>query len=162
VNYWKVILATVVIFGAGVLTGGMLVNFVDHSHPKNFHRPPPPGTNSVVQTGGPGQPKPQRLPEILSRQMVEQLNDELRLTPEQRQAVESIIAESQGQMRKVVQAVRQGAREKIRDLLDPGQQKQFDELMKRAQKRSPNSTNTSPAVSEPTNLPPPLTSAPGV
>jgi len=162
VNYWKVILATVVIFGAGVLTGGLLVNFVDHSHAKSFHRPPPSSTNSVAQTGGSGQQKPPRLPEILSRQMAEQLSDELRLSPEQRKAIESIIAESQGQMRKEVQAVRQGAREKIRDQLDPGQQKQFDELMKRTQKRQPNSTNAAPVVSEPTNLPPPPTNAPGV
>lgn len=161
-NYWKVILATVVIFGAGVLTGGLLVNFVDHSHPKTVHRPSSPGTNAVVQAGGASQPKPARSPEILSRQMVEQLNDELRLTAEQRKAIEDIIAESQGQMHKVVQAVRQGAREKIRDQLDPGQQKKFDELMKRAQKRSQNGASLAPVISEPTNLPPPPTNSPGV
>ncbi len=31
-NSWKVILATVVIFGAGVLTGGLLVNYVEREH----------------------------------------------------------------------------------------------------------------------------------
>ena len=162
-NYWKVILATVVIFGAGVLTGGLLVNYVDHPHPKKFHRPPPATTNLVAQTGGVSQPKPPHIPEILSRQFVEQLNDQLQLTPEQRKAIENIIVESQGQMRKAVQAVRQGTREKIRDQLNPAQQKQFDELMKRSQKRQQNPTNAPPVVSVPTNLPPLVpTNDPGV
>ena len=29
-NNWKVIFATAVIFGAGVITGGLLVNYVQH------------------------------------------------------------------------------------------------------------------------------------
>src|SRR5208282_3326609 len=49
VNYWKVRLATVVIFGTGVLTGGVLVNFVDHSHPKTSHRQTLSTTNSAAQ-----------------------------------------------------------------------------------------------------------------
>ena len=40
-NSWKVILATVVIFGAGVMTGGLLVNYVDHSHHPATTRPKP-------------------------------------------------------------------------------------------------------------------------
>jgi hypothetical protein len=161
VNYWKVILATVVIFGTGVFTGGLLVNFVDHSHPKNFHRSAPAATNSIAQPTNPViQSKPARLPEILSRPFVEQLSDELQLTPAQRAAIETIIAESQGQMRKAVQAVRQGAREKIREQLDPAQQKHFDELMKRPLKRLSNITNAAPVFSAPTNAP--ATNAPGI
>ncbi len=159
-NYWKVILATVVIFGAGVFTGGLLVNFVDHSHPKNFHRPVPAATNSVAPATNLNLTKSARLPEILSKPFVEQLSDELQLTPAQRAAIESIIAESQGQMRKAVQAVRQGAREKIREQLDPAQQKQFDELMKRPLKRLQNTTNAAPVFSAPTNFP--ATNAPGI
>ena len=37
-NSWKVILAAVVIFGAGVLTGGLLVNYVEPSHPRDIQR----------------------------------------------------------------------------------------------------------------------------
>lgn len=158
-NYWKVILATVVIFGAGVLTGGLLVNYVTHSHPKTSHRPVSAATNSTALASTIVQPKTPRVPEILSSQFVEQLNNELQCTLEQRVAIEKIISESQGQMRKAVQAVRQGTREKIREQLDPAQQKQFDELMKRPQKRSQNATNTPPAFSPPTMVP---TNAPGV
>ena len=39
-NNWKVIFATAVIFGAGVVTGGLLVNYVTYSHPKNNPRRP--------------------------------------------------------------------------------------------------------------------------
>ena len=154
-NYWKVILATVVIFGAGVLTGGLLVNFVDHSHPRNFHRPPPAltSTNAIAAVVSTNVSRQQRVPEILSKPFVEQLNEELQLTPEQRATVENIITESQGQMRKAVQGVRQGAREKIRELLDPAQQKQFDELLKRPPRRLQNGTNAPAILSAPTNAP---------
>jgi len=93
------------------------------------------------------------VPEILSKPFVEQLNEELQLTPEQRATVENIITESQGQMRKAVQGVRQGAREKIRELLDPAQQKQFDELLKRPPRRLQNGTNAPAILSAPTNAP---------
>jgi hypothetical protein len=66
VNSWKIILATVVIYGAGVMTGGLLVSYVyyvDHSHPKNFHRLAA-ATNSVIQTNSANQPKPPHVPEI--------------------------------------------------------------------------------------------------
>ncbi len=159
-NYWKVIFATVVIFGAGVLTGGLLVNHVTHPRPKTFHRPAPAATNPVAPPSPASQPKPPRAPEILSSQFVGQLNDELQFTPEQRVAIEKIIAENQGQMRKAVQAVRQAAREKIREQLNPGQQKIFDELMKRPQKRLQSVTNATPVLPAATNLAPPP-NAPG-
>jgi len=146
-NSWKVILATVVIFGADVVTGGLLVNYVDHSHPKTFHQPTA-ASNSIVPTNSPSQPKPPHMPELWSKQFIEQLNDELQLTPEQRVVIEKIIADGQGQMRKAVQAVRQEARQKLREQLTPGQQKQFEELMKRALRR-PQTTNAPPPA--PTN-----------
>jgi hypothetical protein len=158
VNYWKVILATVVIFGAGVLTGGLLVNYVTHTHPKTSHRPVSIATNSTASASSVSQPKTPHVPEILSSQFVEQLNNELQCTPEQRATIENIISESQAQMRKAVQAVRQGTREKIREQLNPGQQKQFDELMKRSQKRPQNTTNA-PTIPSPTPAP---TNAPGI
>ncbi len=142
-NNWAVIFATAVIFGAGVVTGGLLVNHVDHSRPRNIHHPAAAtnSVNSVAQTNNPSQPRPPRLPEILSKDFVEKLADSLQLAPEQRAAIEKIIADGQAQMRKAVQAVRQDARQKIRDQLTPDQQKQFDDLMKRPARRAQNSTN---------------------
>ncbi len=150
-NSWKVILATVVIFGAGVVTGGLLVNHVDRSHPKHSLRPTA-AINSIVPTNSASQSKPPHLPELWSRQFIEQLNDELQLTPEQRAVIEKIIVEGQGQMRKAVQAVRQEARQKLHEQLTPAQQKQFEELMKRAQLRRSQTTNAPPPA--PTNSPP--------
>jgi uncharacterized membrane protein len=134
-NNWKVIFATVVIFGAGVLTGGLLVNYVQHSNYKLKHKTeaktePCPITNSVATNAviHPAETnKPPRLPEVLSKQFLQNLDEGLHLTKEQREAVQKIIAEGQNQMRKTIQ----DARLEIREELTPEQQKQFDELMKR-------------------------------
>jgi Spy/CpxP family protein refolding chaperone len=176
VNYWKVILATVVIFATGVMTGGLLVNYVERAHPRNGHRIPTsiaalPHTNSPSgsETNNPSQPrlaellKP-RLPEIWSKEFVGHLNDALALTPDQRDKIEKIIADGQElnhaiwtnnatQTRKVMQ----DARQQIREQLTPDQRKQFEELMKRPPRKQPSATNA-PAI-----LPlSAMTNAPGV
>jgi hypothetical protein len=168
VNYWKIILATVVIFGTGVLTGGLLVDSVQHSRPRNnFHRGAtnsearPPAevrelqshTNNLASLA-----RPPRPPEILDANFVQQLDDKLQLTADQRASIQKIIADGQernhsiwtnnsAQMRAVVQDVRH----RVREALTADQQKQFEDLMKRAPRR-PNSTNA-PASSPITNSP---------
>lgn len=175
-NFWKVIVATIVIFGAGVMTGGLLVNYVQHSYPKNNHRQPatveahPPAeahdaqahTNNLASL-----PRP-RPPEILGDKFVQQLDDALQLTPDQHASIQKIIADGQernhsiwtnnsAQMRAVIQDVRH----RVREVLTADQQKQFEELMKRAPRRQ-NSTNA-PVSPPPTNPPPIwLTNAPGI
>ncbi|HEY2329444.1 MAG TPA: hypothetical protein VGI63_06480 [Verrucomicrobiae bacterium] len=130
-NNWKVIFATVVIFGAGVITGGLLVNHADHSRPRTAHNKPavtaevhPAATNAVVR---PPENSKLRPPEILSRQFMQQLDEKLGLTSDQRPAIQKIITESQNQVRKVIQ----DARLEIREALTPEQQRQFDEMVKR-------------------------------
>ena len=138
-NEWKVIFATAVIFGAGVITGGLLVNYVDHGqHKGSSHHAPPPvtvaSTNANPQANVPmrtGEIHP-RLPEILSKQFVDRLDTDLQLTLEQRADIEKIIADSQNDMRRAVQDVRQTAREQIRKQLTPGQAKRFDDLFKQS------------------------------
>jgi Spy/CpxP family protein refolding chaperone len=174
-NSWKVILATVVIFGAGVLTGGLLVNYVEQSHPKDIQRPPDEG-NSQPQANNRDhdQPRPEdlpkpRVPELLGKQFVQQLDNTLHLMPEQRAAIAKIVADGQErnheiwtnvapQMRKMLQDVRQ----QIREQLTPEQRKQFEELLKRFRPaahrpqppaNSPSPTNKAP-MTEPTNPPP--------
>jgi len=143
VNSWKVILATIVIYGAGVMTGSLLVNHVEYSHPKNSHRPETPAasgsSNSISQTNGQGQqaPKPARLPEMLSKQFLQRLNAELRLAPEQHEAIQKIITDSQNLMHKTMQ----DARLEIREQLTPEQRSKFDEMVKRPPRRPANSTN---------------------
>ena len=146
-NNWKVIFATVVIFGAGVITGGLLVNYVQHSHPKMARAKAALGaevrsaaTNSSARSGENPKLRP---PEILSKQFLQQLDEKLNLSPDQREAIQKIITEGQNQMRKVIQ----DARLEIRDLLSPDQRKPFDELIKRPFRKPIYGTNA------PLNLP---------
>jgi hypothetical protein len=154
VNYWKVILATVVIFGAGVLTGGFLVGDVQHQHwknPKRAENPPASSFdstsnfNSAASFGTNLPPSRARLPETLSKQLLQRLDVELHLSPDQREAIQKIITDGQNLMRKTLQ----DARLEIREQLTPEQRAYFDELVKRPAKRTP-STNA-PAVFPPTN-----------
>ena len=145
-NNWKVIFATVVIFGAGVITGGLLVNYVEHSHPKTARRPAveahPAVTNQSVRLADAVKA---RLPEVLSKQFLQRLDENLHLAPDQHDAIQKIISEGQNQMRKVLQ----DARLEIREILSPEQRQQFDELMKRPFHKPLFGTNA-PAA---TNLP---------
>ena len=137
-NDWKIIptivFTTVLIFGAGVFIGGMLVDYVKQTHPHApvAARPHPPqpaqNTNSapvVTTTNNPARPvKP---PEILSKDFVQRLDADLRLTKDEHEAIQKIVTDGQNQMRKVVQ----DARLEIREVLTEEQRRQFDDLMKR-------------------------------
>lgn len=147
-NYWKVILATIVIFGAGVFTGGLLVDHV--KHPSRPHIAPNP-TNSLDML-------PQQLrPEILNKQFVEQLNAKLDLTMQQSNEIQKIIAQGQQNSRDLWKAVAPSfwgiwreTRQEIRDVLTLEQKKKFEMLMRqRPFKRQPTNapaTNTPPVT----------------
>ncbi|MGA2852901.1 MAG: hypothetical protein ABSE90_02025 [Verrucomicrobiota bacterium] len=129
-NSWKVILATIVIYGAGVMTGGLLVNHADYSPVKNPHRPDMTAAsgNSISKTNSQGQqaPRQARPPEILNKQFLLRLDEELHLAPEQHEAIQKIITDSQNLMHKTIL----DARLEIREQLTPQQRSQFDELVK--------------------------------
>jgi len=139
-NSWKIILATVVIFGCGVGTGGLLVGYVEHAFPEIR--------------------RPFNGPQILNQQLVKRLDATLHLTPEQREKIEKIIADGQERNRdlwKLVapqfHAVTQDVHQHIRAVLTPEQRRQFEELMKQITPHRPLApTNTPPAL--------PLTNAP--
>jgi chorismate mutase len=169
-NSWKIILAIVVIFGAGVLTGGLLVNYAEPPQAKEVQLPPGEGNarpqandRSHDQSRPQDLPRP-RPPEMLGRQFVRQLDTALHLTLQQRAAITKIVADGQErnheiwtnvapQMHKVLQDVRQ----QIREQLTPEQTKQFEELVKRFRPAGhhphPPPTNEPPMM-EPTNPPP--------
>jgi Spy/CpxP family protein refolding chaperone len=161
VNFWKVILATIVIFGTGVMTGSLLVNHVQYLHTKASKRPEAavPANNSIPPTNGQslGASKSPRLPEFMSKQFLQRLNEELRLAPEQHEAIQKIITDGQNLMHKTMQ----DARLEIREQLTPEQRSKFDELVKRPPRRPANSTNA-PPVLPPANAPAAApTNAPG-
>ena len=127
-NNWKVIFATAVIFGAGVITGGLLVNYVQQSRPKIAHNNTAFPSAAVPVTNAPVRPLEAgklRPPEILSKQFLLQLDATLHLNGDQREAIQKIIGEGQNGIRKVIQ----DSRLEIREVLTPAQQSQFDELV---------------------------------
>jgi len=140
---WKVIFATIVIFGAGVFSGGLLVNYVARPHPGN-HRPQPalPPRESADMA-----PRP----EVLKTNFVQRLDDELHLSPEQKGEIEQIVADGQERNRSLwlqiapqVRTVTQDTRQRIRAVLTDEQKKQFEELFRRARRFGP--TNTPPEI----------------
>lgn len=132
-NSWKVILATIVIFGAGVITGGLLVDHVAHpAHPfAVFYRP------IIKQTPTPYENlPPQMRPELLNTNFVQRLTDKLNLTPKQAERIRNIIAQSQQNTHDLWKLVApqfhliwNDTREQIKEVLTPEQQKQFEMLM---------------------------------
>jgi Spy/CpxP family protein refolding chaperone len=170
-NSWKIILATLVIFGAGVVTGGLLVNYVEHTYLEDTRRLPP-EASPRPQGGGHDQSRPANLskpraPEMWSQEFVGRLNKTLQLTPEQRDAIQKIIADGQRQNSEIwsnavpqMRQVMQEARQHIRELLTPDQRKQFEALFKQPRgggRHSPPSPNpplpTNPPPEPPTNAP---------
>lgn len=146
-NSWKVILATIVIFGAGVVTGGLLVNYVDHGRPAN-HRPANPREPEEFVPA----------PEILKTNFIQRLDNSLHLTTDQRAQIEKIIADGQSQNQKLwkmvapqFRPIMQDTRQKIRAVLTDEQKKEFEQLLHRP-RRAANFTNA-PAILPDTNLP---------
>ncbi len=144
VNAWKIILATMVIFGTGVVTGGLLVLHADRARPR-VARPAP-----VVRPGQQNSPGNMRL-EFLRR-----MERELGLTPEQQKRVDALIKESQERTKRLMEPVSpqlrqevQRAREEFRDLLTPEQRKRFDDIqrqqrLQREPKRQPTNPPSAP------------------
>jgi uncharacterized membrane protein len=158
VNNWKVIptivLATVLIFGAGVFTGGMLVDYVKQGHPRpgGWKRPQPvPAPVAVAVTNSAPSVHPLRPPEVLSKDFLQRLDGEIQLTKDQHEAIQKIISEGQNEMRKVLQ----DSRLEIREVLTPAQRDQFDELMKHPFHKPLFGTNAPPGAPAPavTNAP---------
>jgi Spy/CpxP family protein refolding chaperone len=127
VNTWKVILATMVIFGAGVVTGGLLVRHT---------APPPHSPRPASPKAGPVSPSGLRM-EVLRR-----VERELDLTPPQRAEVDRIISASQERTKKLMEPITpqlhaelQQTKDAVRAVLTPEQQPRFDELLKQQQQK---------------------------
>jgi uncharacterized membrane protein len=163
VNNWKVIptivFATVLIFGAGVFTGGILVDYVKQAHPHpGIVRAKPPAQASTnapsVSTNGPNALATRPPPQVLSKEFLQRLDGDLHLTKDQHEAVQKIISDGQNEMRKVMQ----DSRLEIREVLTADQRDQFDVLMKRPFHK-PIFTNAPPVavpgapLAAPTNAP---------
>ncbi len=128
-NAWKPILAALVIFAAGVVTGGLTVN---------LRNPPAPPKGTVVVKKPAVMPREGQLRE-LSRRM----QAELDLTPEQRRRTEAIIHDSQERMKTLRDEISQKTSEEFREMLQkirseltPEQLGKFAEIMRRHDERN--------------------------
>lgn len=155
-NTWKLILATVVIFGAGVITGGLLVNHVDRTKFKQLR--PRPTVPQPAQFLPPPRELPRRPEQEIQRSLEQRriefvlsASRELKLSPAQRERIEQIIHEGQERTRELWEQVGPQMRkeladvkERVRQELTPPQRKLFEELMKRQQVRRPEETQPLP------------------
>jgi hypothetical protein len=173
-NSWKVILATVVIFGAGVLTGGLLVNYVVRENGPDarfpFWREYPHAPNGDHGQPAPGELSRPRPPEIWRKEFIEHLDKALRLTPEQHAAISKIVAEGQEQNREIWTNVAPKLREemeqvqqRIRAELTPEQQKRFEQMTRQfAPHRPPHDVRPPGPPPSTNNIPPPPDGATGL
>jgi Spy/CpxP family protein refolding chaperone len=146
VNTWKAILAVLVIFGAGLVTG-MVLNKVS-VNPKPAASVRPPGTRSQ---------KPLSLEQLRKVELMMRVQKDLDLTPEQRVRIEKIIGDGQGRIRDLWQQVEPDIYDEYQDVrtkfcaeLTPEQRQRYDELMKQQLHRpKPASTNAPPPAATP-------------
>ena len=120
-----------VIFGAGVVTGGLLVRHTSLVPPAH------PPRQAANRTSPPMSPSGLRM-EVLRR-----VERELDLTSDQRAEVDRIITASQERTKKLMEPISpqlraelQETKEAVRAVLTPEQRSRFDELLKQQQQRS--------------------------
>ena len=154
---WKVIMATAVIFGTGSVTGALMIKRQDRVQGAQGYAVLPGVTNSAapgVAFTPPGW-------QLQSKEFLRRMDKQLQFSPEQRQHVEKILAESQDRTKPLWEQIApqlrdelKRVREEIRGELNPEQQKKFVRMMKlRAQakpeaapRRRPAATNVSGSV----------------
>ena len=154
-NSWKVILATMVIFGTGVVTGGLLVHHAERSHERHSGR-----------SGTATRPPQQLSAGVMRIEFLRRLERELDLTPEQREPIDRIIRDSQDRMKKLMETVEPRRREEykrtideFRKVLNPDQRKRLDQLIKqqqrsRDQRKAPAPRDRTPQAPLPEATPP--------
>lgn len=133
-NTWKVILATLVLFGAGVITGGLLVQ---HTLQPGSLRPARPA--GVSRQSAPG----------MRYEFLRRMGRDLELTMEQQEKIDAILKESQEKTRKALHEQFQETKAAFREVLTPEQRERFDELIKRPQHGHEQRRSTSMGVHPP-------------
>ena len=139
-----------VIFGTGVVTGGLLVR---HAGPARDRRPQRViGAVQQAQTTSAG---------MLRIEFLRRMERELALTPDQREPVDKVLKEGQERMKKLMETVEPRRKEEykktieeFRAVLRPEQQKRFDELLKHQQQRTRDSRKGAPPRERPAQRPP--------
>ena len=138
---WKVILATLVIFGTGVVTGGLLVHQTSTKQPRAKLPSPP------ILPGPAAKMNPKDLRPGHEQQRVaylRQLTETLDLAPDQAAQIGKLIMDSQQRTKAAWETVQpkfneevRKVREQIRGVLTPEQRKKFDEASKQRPRNEP-------------------------
>lgn len=167
-NTWKVILATLVIFATGVVTGGLLVKYASNLNTQPVAAAPAPQVSNGA-TNRPFQPAANPW-QLQSRNLLRKMERELTLTEGQREHMEQIITNSQERTRFIWKPItpqmnREMARvrREMRDQLSPEQAARFDGFFKQRQgqgKRRPVSANGTGTNTVPEDLNSALTNLP--
>jgi Spy/CpxP family protein refolding chaperone len=128
VNTWKVILATMLIFGTGVVTGALVGRNYTAKEPISLHQ------RNMVQprTVGAYSPGGLRL------EFMRRAQRDLDLSPGQRERVDKILKESQERTRKIMEPVAEDLRaelertkQEFQEVLTAEQRARFEELMRK-------------------------------
>jgi Spy/CpxP family protein refolding chaperone len=119
VSTWKVILATIVIYCAGLVTGGLVVR------------------SARTPKASEVSPAPFQGPEFVQQRFLERMKRELALAPDQAQRLEAIFRDSRERMRSWweiigpdMRAELKEVQEKIKAELTPAQREKFEQLLK--------------------------------
>ncbi len=120
-NTWKVILATLVIFIAGIVTGVVLVR----QSAAIYARPTRTGPARNPSAGG------------MRVELLRRMQRDLNLSAQQHDRIEAILKQSQERSRHIMEPVLpalrqefQQTKDQFREVLTPEQQRKFDELLK--------------------------------
>ncbi len=121
------------IFGTGVVTGGLLVK---HTEGPRNRRPQQhlPGNLRQPQPASPG---------LMRIEFLRRLERDLDLTADQHEPIDRILKDGQERMRKLMESIEPRRREEykktieeFRQVLTPGQRDRFDALLKQQQQRA--------------------------
>jgi Spy/CpxP family protein refolding chaperone len=142
VNTWKAILAALVIFGAGFVTGNVLNRVSEQS--KAVTSTPPRNTAHPQQT--------LPLEQLRRLELMGRVQKDLDLTPDQRARIEKVIGDGQERIRDLWDQVApdihdeyEDVKKKFCDVLTPDQKKRFEDLMKQQlHPHKPAATNAPP------------------
>jgi Spy/CpxP family protein refolding chaperone len=140
VNTWKVIFATLVIFGAGVITGGLLVAHSEHLRPRRPQHSATPGRATQPSLAG-----------GMKFEFLRRVEHDLNLTAEQRARVDQILSQSQERTRGLMREEVQKTKDQFREVLTPEQRTRFDELLK--QQRARDQRHAPPGRERPAEAP---------
>ena len=150
-NSWKVILATMVIFGTGVVTGGLLVHHAQRGRDRHPQR-----VGTALRSTQPPSPG------VLRIEFLRRMERELNLAPDQREPIDRILKDGQERTKKLMETIEPRRREEykrtleeFRAVLTPAQRQRFDTVLKQQQQRSRDQRKAAPPREHPLSNSPP-------